>query len=325
MFSLSELQLIACSFSFLHELGALGLAHMNKRLYVQLTRMITELLSQRAQTSPETEAAFLEFVSRTEYYVQKRAKCIHNALLYFNSHWVRWEIDEGKLNVFDVFELHRSLVLTSFLSNVQGRVRANAFKFILNGGSLNCATLQCPVIRDLISSRGCRSRALPKLSSRRRPIYLLSRRLDQLVPISRASEPFSRENGLSARPSEVFQPQLHELSVFATWMATFDHWGVLIGPRNTNRSKLPPWASGDNCDRTSSSSLLCELRALKEDDGYVSAFVGAPEGWSFDNSSLCLLKGYTSYSDDKIRDYGECFLSHKDSKIIPYLLTPFTS
>lgn len=286
---------------------------VSEELYVQLTGMATGLLNQLVQVSPCAEADFLEFVSRAEHYVQERAKRTHNALSYFNRYWVRREITEGR-KIVDIFELHRTLLSTTFLANVQDKVRASAFKFILNGGSLNCWALQRSLIRDLISSRQRVSQTfLPTFSLRRRPIYLLSRRLEQLVSTSLPTEQCSRANELLPCPPEVSQTQRRGSSVFATWMATFDHWGLLIGPSDTDGLELVLCADGDSHVKTSASGLLCELQALHEDDGYISAFVGAPEGRSFDNRSLCLLKGYTSCSDGQIRNYGEFPLPHKDS------------
>lgn len=73
--------------------------------------------------------------------------------------------------VHDVLELYRNLFLEDLVSNTEVKIRNSAFKFILNGGSLNCY----PVIRGIAISRLDPSRtSLPTFSLRRRPIYLLS-------------------------------------------------------------------------------------------------------------------------------------------------------
>lgn len=112
--------------------------------------MISENLHLFTDEAPCTEAEFLNFVQDKVRYFYKKAKQVHNMLNYFNNKWVLREIEFNKdRKVHDVLELLRNLLLADLVANTQVKNRNSAFKFILNGGSLNCY----PVIRGIAISR----------------------------------------------------------------------------------------------------------------------------------------------------------------------------
>lgn len=262
-----------------------------KLLYRLLQKLISDNLLLLTNEAPCNEAKFLEFVQDAERHFKQKARQMHNLLTYFNTTWLR-RLSEYAGKYEDVFEIHRTLLLANLATNIQVKVRDSAFKFILNGGSLNSYA----VIRWIAASRHEPSQAsMPTFSSPRRPIFLLARKLEQSASTRPATERSCPVELLPnpARP-EASRRHRFEASRIMTLMATFGHWALFIGPADcsTDNSKLPPRGG-----------LLCELE--RDEDGYISMSAGPVVEGSLYGFTFSVPTGYTTYSDKEIQDIGK--------------------
>lgn len=217
---------------------------------------------------------------------------MHNLLGYFNTTWVKRldGVDDRKYD--DVYEIHRTLLLANLATNIQVKVRDSAFKFILNGGSLNTYE----VIRWIATSRREPSQAsMPTFSSPRRPIFLLTRKLEQSAS---AHLPTERSCPVEMLPSpagpQASQRHKFEASRITKWMATFGHWGLFIGPADYRT---------DSCNLPPGGGLLCELQ--RDEDGYISMSAARVGKCSLHDFTFSVPKGYTTCSDREIRRIGK--------------------
>lgn len=262
-------------------------------LYSLLQKLVSDNLLLLTNEAPCNEAKFLDFVQDAERHFKQKARQTHNLLSYFNKAWVKRLNNYDDKKYDDVFEIHRTLLLANLATNVQVKVRDSAFKFILNGGSLNTSCYE--VIRRIATSRREPSQAsMPTFSLPRRPVFLLARKLEQSASTRPATE---RGCPVAFLPSpagpQASRQHRFEASRITTLMATFGHWALFIGPADysTDHFKLPP------------GGLLCELD--RDEDGYISMSAASVVEGSLYGFTLSVPKGYTTYSDGEIQDIGK--------------------
>lgn len=263
-----------------------------KLLYSLLQKLVTDNLLLLTNEAPCNEAKFLDFVQDAERHFKQKAMQMHNMLTYFNRVWVRRLSEDDGRKYDDIFEIHRTLLLANLATDIQVKVRDNAFKFILNGGSLNSYV----VIRWIATSRCEPSQAsMPTFSLPRRPIFLLTRKLEKSASTRLPTE---RSCPVELLPSsaglQVSQRHKFEASRITTLMATFGHWGLFIGPADDSTDSFKPPPGG---------GLLCELE--RDEDGYISMSAAPVRKGSFDGFTLSVPTGYTTCSDEEIQDIGK--------------------
>lgn len=257
-----------------------------------LQKLISDNLLLLTNEAPCNEAKFLAFVQDAERHFKQKARQMHNMLYYFDANRGDMLNEDYDRKYGNVFQIHKTLLLENLATNIQAKVRDSAFKFILNGGSLNSYA----VIRWIATSRREPSQAsMPTFSSPRRPIFLLSRKLEQSASTQLPTE---RSCPVELLPSpagpQVSQWHKFEASRITRLMATFGHWGLFIGPADyrTDNLKLPP-AGG----------LLCELE--RDEDGYISMSAAPVGQGSLYGITFSVPRGYTICSDREIQDIGK--------------------
>lgn len=263
-----------------------------KLLYSLLQSLISDNLLLLTDEAPCDEAKFLDFVQDAERHFKQKARQMHNMLVYFNTYWVKKFNEDYNRKYDDVLEIHRTLLLANLATNIQVKVRDSAFKFILNGGSLNSYV----VIRSIATSHREASQAsMPTFSSPRRPIFLLTRKLEKSASTHLPTERSCSVESLPS-PAGIQMSQRHkfEASRITTLMATFGHWGLFIGPADysTEKFELPP-----------EGGLLCQLE--RDEDGYISVSAAPVLENSLYGFTFSVPKGYTTYSDGEIQDIGK--------------------
>lgn len=278
---------------------ASGVVERGAFVYAQVAEMATEYLQIKAERAPSTDAEFLRFIDETQRDFLEKARRLHNLLLYLNRHYVRREREYGDKSVVDVFEQQRNLFEGKFLFDIRRAVQQSAFKYILNGAPLNCTELRSPVVRAVVISPGRYNEAhMSEFHGSRRPVYLVTRKLQQSACTSRLSA--------QSQPGPAVHLLQHNPSAFSTLTALVEHWAVLVGPVHGYQegSNFSSCTSPGAVDGTANHVLLWEL-VINDKNKSIDYRHATLDASSLKELSSWPLQGYTLCSDENIHEFGK--------------------
>lgn len=278
-------------------------------VYRHLTKVITDSAKELAVNPPTNESDFLTFLFRRRAYFHEKARLAHNALNYFNRHWIRRERNEGNPNIVDIMTLHRNLLCEQFLSPLEDHVRTTTFRFYINGGSLNLSQGLCVSSHEIQRFR----RHIDQLEED--DIQMVK---DVLLPRVQADTYITLPDSLSRRQiwllgkplvrSTWFRGLIQAMrhSRLMTWTTPFDHWALWICPAevklDAQQSYVLPFANIR--EAAGNSGFICELCKDEGRTDYSYSSI-KDKGTEIDQYSVYGSVGFTSQSDESIKEFGE--------------------
>ena len=231
---------------------------------------------------PQSDDELLAVVANESDLFSGRSKFVHHLMRYLNRHWIKREVDEGK-RVYDIFQLQDLEFKTVFIPFLDQKARLAVLR-TLKKQPRGSTVIFHPMIQHLMVEK------LPVYGMRIRPIYLLTRQIDQLGAFNNIKP--STVTGRRSTLGAASQPQFSMLT----------HWLLYIGPIDPHLSmslgKTNMGVSPYFCPTT------CELRVKNGCNG--SSVEKVEVDTPADTADLI---GFTTCSNTEIAALGKLLFS----------------